>query len=67
MLISNYSDVTVFVVRSGVTDKRLLEFSKDLYKTKKFKNMAYVLNDVKFDKKNDYNYGYEYGYGSDES
>ena len=67
MLISNYSDVTVFVVCSGGTDKHLLEFSKDLYDKKKLKNMAYVVNGVDFGKYNSYNYGYEYGYGSDES
>ena len=63
LVISGHADVTVFVARSNFTDKRLLEFSKGLYEDKKLKNMAYVVNDVQFDKKRGYNYGYEYGYG----
>ncbi|GAA3508711.1 tyrosine-protein kinase [Aquimarina addita] len=63
LLMSNHADVTVFITRSNFTDKRLIQFSKELYTTKKLKNMAFVLNDVKFDKRVGYNYGYEYGYG----
>ena len=65
LLISKFADATVFVTRSGLTDKRLLEFSKNLHKTKKLKNMAYVVNGVGNGKAKGYNYGYGYGYGSD--
>ncbi|MEB8344821.1 polysaccharide biosynthesis tyrosine autokinase [Flavobacteriaceae bacterium KMM 6898] len=65
LLISQEADLTLFVTRSGFTDKRLLEFSKELNKTKKLKNMAYVLNAVGTGKAKDYNYGYGVGYGSD--
>jgi len=61
LLISQYADATLFVTRAGYTDKRLLEFSKDLHKNKKLPNMAYVLNDVRLGK--GYGYGYNYGYG----
>ncbi|QLG44569.1 GumC family protein [Costertonia aggregata] len=64
LLMSEYADITVFVTRANFTDKRLIEFSKDLHKNKKLKNMAFVLNDITFNKKSGYNYGYEYGYGS---
>ena len=64
LLISKFADATVFVTRSGQTDKRLLEFSKNLFKTKKLKNMAYVVNGVGNGKAKGYNYGYGYGYGS---
>ncbi|MEB8329855.1 polysaccharide biosynthesis tyrosine autokinase [Flavobacteriaceae bacterium KMM 6897] len=64
LLISQEADLTLFVTRSGFTDKRLLEFSKELNKTKKLKNMAYVLNAVGTGKAKDYNYGYGVGYGS---
>ena len=64
MLISQYADLTLFVVRAGFTDKRLIEFSKNLNSTKKLYNMAYVLNDVGLGKSRDYNYGH--GYGSKE-
>jgi len=65
LLISKFADATLFVTRSGLTDKRLLEFSKNLHKTKKLKNMAYVVNGVGNGKAKGYNYGYGYGYGSD--
>ncbi len=64
LLMANQADVTVFITRSNYTDKRLMQFSKDLSASKKLNNMAYVLNDVKFDKRAGYNYGYEYGYGN---
>ncbi|MDL5514670.1 polysaccharide biosynthesis tyrosine autokinase [Arenibacter sp. M-2] len=64
LLISKFADATVFVTRSGLTDKRLLEFSKNLHKTKKLRNMAYVVNGVGNGKAKRYNYGYGYGYGS---
>ena len=65
LLISKFADATVFVTRSGLTDKRLLDFSKNLHKTKKLKNMAYVVNGVGNGKAKGYNYGYGYGYGSE--
>ncbi|MBC8770458.1 polysaccharide biosynthesis tyrosine autokinase [Arenibacter sp. BSSL-BM3] len=65
LLISRFADATLFVTRAGLTDKRLLDFSKNLHKTKKLKNMAYVVNGVGNGKAKGYNYGYGYGYGSD--
>ncbi len=62
LLISKYADITLFTVCSGYTDKKLLQFSKDLNRTKKLKNMAYVLNAVGHTKGSEYNYGYNYGY-----
>ena len=64
LLISKYADITLFTVCSGYTDKKLLQFSKDLNRTKKLKNMAYVLNAVGHTKGAEYNYGYSYGYDS---
>lgn len=65
LLISQYADLALFIVRLGFTDKRLMEFSKDLKKSKKLTNVAYVLNDVGIDRTKDYNYGYGYGYSFD--
>lgn len=59
LLISKYADVTLYVVRAGHTDKKLLEFSNKLHSTEKLVNMAYVLNDV--DSKNSSHYRYGYG------
>ena len=65
LLISKVADLTLFVTRAGFTDKKLLEYSKNLDKTKKLQNMAYALNDVGFGKARHYNYGHGYGYGSE--
>ncbi len=62
LLISRHSDLTIFVVRAGWTDLKLLDFSKGLNRTKKIRNMSYVINGVGRGKSNDMNYGYGYGY-----
>jgi capsular exopolysaccharide synthesis family protein len=64
LLISNHADATLFVLRSGVTDKNLLQFSKELHRNKKLTNMAYVVNAVGKVKDRKYNYGYAYGYNA---
>lgn len=64
MLISQHADLTLFVTRAGFTEQRLLEYAKDINKSGKLKNMAFVLNDVGLGKGRHYNYGYDYGYGS---
>ena len=65
MLISEYADATIYIVRADFTDKNLLKFSKDLSESGKLKNMAYVINGVGASKSYgySYNYGYNYGYG----
>lgn len=65
-LISQSADITLFVIRANFTDKRLLEFSKDIFNQNKLNHMSYLLNAVGHNDK-DYNYGYEYGYGSADS
>ena len=57
----NHTDFTAYVVRSGTTDKQLIEFSKKLVEQKKLINMGYVINEM--DYKGAYGYGYNYGYG----
>jgi len=61
LMISKYADTTLFVLRSGFTEKNLLTYSKKLFKDKKIINMGYVLNDIDFS--SSYGYGYNYGYG----
>lgn len=63
LLISQHADATLYVTRAGYTDKRLLEFSKELNKSKKLKNMGYLLNEVGLNRSKGYGYGYNYGYG----
>ncbi|BAO76208.1 GumC family protein [Winogradskyella sp. PG-2] len=66
MLISQFVDATIYLVRANYTEKNLLNFSKDLLESGKLKNIAYVLNGVETNKSYGYgyNYGYNYGYGS---
>lgn len=61
-LISKYADVTIYVLRAGFTEKRLLDFPLDSIKAKKLKNVAFVINDI-----SDVNYGYgnKYSYAYD--
>ncbi|MDF2553862.1 MAG: capsular biosynthesis protein [Chryseobacterium sp.] len=61
-LISDVADVTVYVTRSGYTEKELMSFINKQIKDKKINNVGLVLNDVS--KMNSgYGYGYKYGYG----
>lgn len=64
LLISQHADLTLYVVRAGYTEKRLLEFSKELATSEKLRNMAYVINDVPSGNISGYNYGYGYGYNA---
>lgn len=62
LLIAKHADITLFAVRAGVTDKNVMKFSKELNKTKKLKNMVYVMNAVGQIHSSKLNYGYGYGY-----
>jgi len=62
LLIAKHADITLFAVRAGVTDKNVMKFSKELNKTKKLKNMVYVMNAVGQIHNSKLNYGYGYGY-----
>ena len=66
MLISQLADATIYIARANYTEKKLLDFSKELNEAGKLKNMAYVINSVGASKSYGYgyNYGYNYGYGS---
>ena len=71
LLISQLADTTIYVTRAGFTEKKLLDFPKDLKQQGKLKGLAIVLNDVDYSKfsygaKYGYAYGYGYGYGADE-
>jgi capsular exopolysaccharide synthesis family protein len=68
MLISQYADATLYLIRAEFTEKALLDFSKNLNETGRLKNMAYVINGVGASKSYGYtyNYGYSYGYGHQE-
>jgi capsular exopolysaccharide synthesis family protein len=68
-IITEAVDMTVFVMRAGLMDKRVLPVIEDLYKSKKYKHMTMILNSVDIQyKKYGYGrsgYGYGYGYGNE--
>ena len=61
LLLSEKADTIMYVVRSGYTEKDILNHPKDLIEDGKLKNVAFVLNDVEQEK---VGYGYGYGYGA---
>lgn len=64
-LLADYADVTIYLVRHNVTQKRQLKIVEDLYRAEKLKNLGIVVNDIK---SKDYGYGYGYGnYGEEKS
>jgi len=58
LLLSEFTDVLIYLIRSHFTDKRLLSIPEDLYKDKRFKNLALLLNEAELRSE----YGYTYGY-----
>ena len=73
-LITNLSDLIVFVIRANHTDKSLLHFINELQTLKKISNTGLVLNNVgeqqgygySYSYSYKYNYGYGYGYSADQ-
>lgn len=64
------SDMTIFVLRSGVVAKNDLHIINEITASGKFKNMTLILNGVKINKRKtsrSFGYGYGYGYGYGES
>ena len=65
-IIAQSADVSVFVMRAGIMDRRALPMVEELYRDRKYNRMAIVLNGVPAGARG-YGYGrygYGYGYGS---
>ena len=67
-IIESMADRTIFVVRAGLLERSMLNDLENLYKNKKFKNMALVLNGTEVSSGygkygHGYRYAYHYGYG----
>lgn len=64
-IIKKFADVTLFVVRAGVMDRRVLSDVNDMYNARQYNRMVIVLNATKYvsGKYGNYRYGYSYGYG----
>lgn len=58
MLISNFADMTIYVVREDFTDKQLLSIPEKLYKNKRLVNLAILHNAEKSNIVGGYGYGY---------
>ena len=71
-IITEAADMTLFVMRANLMDKRILPIVEELYKSGKYARMAMILNgvDVYYKKygygRPGYGYGYGYGYGNQE-
>jgi capsular exopolysaccharide synthesis family protein len=79
LLITNLSDLVIYVTRADMTDKHVVEYSRDLYLQGKINKIAYIVNSVgliyvygykykynySYGYGYNYNYGYGYGYGSE--
>ncbi|MDE6536892.1 MAG: polysaccharide biosynthesis tyrosine autokinase [Muribaculaceae bacterium] len=64
-IIDKFVDRTIFIIRAGLLDKEQLPEIDDLYTSKKYKNMVYVLNGTQVGGKNYGNVHYgTYGYGN---
>ncbi|TYA71881.1 GumC family protein [Seonamhaeicola marinus] len=59
LLISEYAGHTIYVVRAGYTEKRILNFAKEIHDQNKLNGMMLVVNDVK---DSNFGYGAKYGY-----
>ena len=69
-IITEFVDMTMFVMRANKMDKKVLPEIEELYKSGKYTHMTMILNcvDIQFKKygygKSTYGYGYGYGYGN---
>ena len=61
-LINKYADITLYVVRAGVTQKKMVEFPVESMKSGKLHDVGFVLNDVEIA---NFGYGNKYGYAYD--
>lgn len=66
-LINRHVDLTLYIVRDGKVDRGYIEDLERMNNAGKFKNLVFLVNDIKINAKN-YGYGsYGYGYGYDYS
>lgn len=71
-IIAKFADMSVFVMRAGLFDRRALPAVEELYNSGRYNRMAIILNGVEYEKAGGYGYGHygygygHYGYGNDE-
>jgi capsular exopolysaccharide synthesis family protein len=59
LLINKYADLTLYTLRAGYTEKKLLGFPLENQRNNKLKNIAFVINNVSMA---NFGYGNKYGY-----
>ncbi|MDR0734063.1 MAG: polysaccharide biosynthesis tyrosine autokinase [Dysgonamonadaceae bacterium] len=62
-LLKRISDVSLFVMRGGLTPKSAISLVNNIYKEKRLNNLKLVLNGFNAGKHQGYGYDYGYGYG----
>ncbi len=60
--ISDYVDCTLYVVRSGYTEKNIADFINENKRLNKLKDINIILNSIGNSSSYGYKYGYQYGY-----
>lgn len=63
LLFSQNAGFTIYLTRANYTEKRILNFAKELHSENKLNGMMLVVNDVK---KSNFGYGAKYGYYGDQ-
>ena len=63
VILMQYSDVNLYVVRHNYSKTKALGIINNLYEQEQVKNVHIIINDFK-QSPSGYGYGYGYGYGS---
>jgi Mrp family chromosome partitioning ATPase len=63
-IVTKVVDMTIFIVRAGMLDKRMIPALNALYNSGRFTRMALILNGVDMQSRGYGSYGYRYGYGN---
>ena len=71
LLVAQYADIFIYVIRANYIDKRQIKMIDDLYRQNRLPNMSILLNDTQWRRPyaygyGGYGYGYGYGYGQDQ-
>ncbi|MDR3267371.1 MAG: polysaccharide biosynthesis tyrosine autokinase [Tannerella sp.] len=66
MISNRVADLTLYIIRAGKMDRRMLPMIEQLYKDEKLKNMAVILNGIGAGVGYGYGYSYGYGYGNED-
>ena len=61
-LIAPLADITIFIIRAGLLERSMLGQVEKFYTSKKYNNMALLLNGTEASGRYGYKYGYKYGY-----